>query len=337
MSNPKDHRSSCQTSRKSPTASQRAKRRVLLTLVILGVLLLPIIAYALGAYVFARGGAVPEAAHLLNSVVLLVFTAFLVAAVGGLLVWGTVTSLARTTEVEARRERLDEGFAERLEQHSPLMNSVTRMLSTIERQTTELSGFADRLERANRELESANARLQEVTFTDELTSLYNRRFLSVRLKEEVARHGRFGHALSLVLLDVDRFRALNEDLGHVAGNETLRRVADLLVKSSRAIDAVCRYGGDEFALLLAETSRAGARSHAARILDVLCTSSFSHGRLVTASFGVACLPEHGATADDLVRAADEALCLAKRSGKNRVVICAERGTVRLAEWESPPE
>ncbi len=120
-------------------ASHRVRLRVLIALVLLGGLSLPILAYTFGAYIITRAGAGTEPHHLLGSQALLIFTALLVASVGGFLIWRTVTSLARTTQVEARLEDLDEALADRLEESSPVMNSVTRMLTTIERQSTELN------------------------------------------------------------------------------------------------------------------------------------------------------------------------------------------------------
>jgi len=152
-----------------------------------------------------------------------------------------------------------------------------------------------------------------------VTGLYNRRFFSVRVEEEVSRCRRFNHPVSVVLLDLDDYKVINDELGHGAGDETLREVAQLLLKHSRGINVICRYGGDEFAILLVETSKAGARLYADRIRQVLATHPFAHGRRVTASFGVASLPEDVAPAtDELIRAADEALYAAKRAGKNRV-------------------
>ena len=316
-------------------ANRRVKRGALMALVFLGVLPLPIIAYALGAYVVTRTGGGAPARDLLSSQVLLFFIAVLVAGLGGLLVWSSASSLGRATVVGGRLEGPDGGRLERPQPNGPVTNSVTRMLTTIERQATELSHFAQRLDSANRELESANARLQEVSFTDEVTRLYNRRFFAVRLEEEVARHHRFGHPLSLVRFDLDGFKALNDELGPRAGDEALRGVADVLVKSSRGIDVICRYGGDEFAVLLVETPRAGARPYAQRIRDVLSASSSSHGQPVTASFGVASLAEDAATGDDIVRAADEALSAAKRAGKNCVAVWEELRLGPAAEPEAP--
>ncbi|HEV8440515.1 MAG TPA: GGDEF domain-containing protein [Methylomirabilota bacterium] len=302
--------------------SEQARHRVLRTLVWLAVLPLPIVAYMLGVYVVTRGEGGSHAQHLLSSQAVLVFAALLVSGVGGFLIWSTATSVARTTSVQTRLDHLDDALADRLEQQTPLMNSFTRMLATIERQTDEINSFSQRLDNAYRDLESAHARLQEVTFTDEVTRLYNRRFFSIRLEEEIGRYRRFGHPMSLVLLDLDGFKGVNDGLGHLAGDETLRGVAEVLLKNTRAIDVISRYGGDEFAVLLVETSRAGAEPYAERIREILAAHSFSHGQQVTASLGIAALPEDVADADDLIRAADEALYAAKRAGKNGVAAYA---------------
>jgi diguanylate cyclase (GGDEF)-like protein len=219
-----------------------------------------------------------------------------------------------------------------------LLDTFSRMLGTIEQQAAEINQYAQRLESAHREIESSNARLKEFSFKDEVTGLYNRRFFSIRLEEEVSRYRRFNHPVSVVLLDLDGFKAVNDELGHAAGDETLRGVADILLKHSRGINVICRYGGDEFAVLLVETSKAGARLYADRIRAVLPARAFSHGRRVTASFGIASLPEDVAPApDDLIQAADEALYAAKRAGKNRVSVLEDIGVPRGARPGARPE
>jgi diguanylate cyclase (GGDEF)-like protein len=171
--------------------------------------------------------------------------------------------------------------------------------------------------------------LKEFSFKDEVTGLYNRRFFSIRLEEEVSRYRRFSHPVSVVLLDLDGFKAVNDDLGHVAGDETLRGVAEILLRHSRGINVICRYGGDEFAVLLVETSKAGAWLYADRIRSMLTNHRFAHGRQITASFGIAALPEDVAPSpDELIRASDEALYSAKRAGKNRVSV---RGDMTRAQ------
>ncbi len=202
-----------------------------------------------------------------------------------------------------------------------LMDSFSRMLGAVERQASEINRYALRLDSAYKEIETSNARLKEFSFKDEVTGLYNRRFFSIRLDEEVSRYRRFNHSVSVVLLDLDGLKEINDALGHAAGDETLRGMAEILVKHSRGINVICRYGGDEFAVLLVETSKGGARLYADRIRDVLPTYHFGHGQRVTASFGIASLPEDVTPDPDaLIRAADEALYAAKRAGKNRVSV-----------------
>jgi len=209
-----------------------------------------------------------------------------------------------------------------------MMGSFSRILGEIEEQGNEINDFAQRLESAYKELEFSNARLKEFSFKDEVTGLYNRRFFSIRLEEEVSRYRRFNHPVSVMLVDLDGFKDVNDELGHGAGDETLRDMADILLKYSRGINVICRYGGDEFAVLLVETSKAGARLYADRIRQVLATYPFANGRRVTASFGIAALPEDVApAADDLIRAADEALYAAKRAGKNRVSVFEDVGAI----------
>ncbi len=227
----------------------------------------------------------------------------------------------RIPEASRAARAVEAPAPERTDEIGSLMGSFSRMLSTIEEQASEISQFAERLDSAYQEVESTNARLKEFSFKDEVTGLYNRRFFSIRLEEEVSRYRRFSHPVSVVLLDLDGFKAINDELGHAAGDDTLREMADILMKYSRGINVICRYGGDEFAVLLVETSKAGARLYADRIRQVLGTHPFSHGRRVTASIGIASLPEDVTpTADDVIRAADEALYAAKRAGKNRVSV-----------------
>ena len=204
---------------------------------------------------------------------------------------------------------------------SAMMGTFSRILGRIEEQGNEINDFARRLTTAYNDLEQSSTQLKEYSFKDEVTGLYNRRFFSIRLDEEVSRYRRFNHAVSVVLVDLDGFKAVNDELGHAAGDDSLRDMAEILTRFSRGINVICRYGGDEFAVLLVETSKAGARLYADRIRQVLSRHRFGHGRRLTASFGIASLPEDvPPTADEIMRAADEALYAAKRAGKNRVSV-----------------
>jgi diguanylate cyclase (GGDEF)-like protein len=164
-----------------------------------------------------------------------------------------------------------------------------------------------------------NARLEELSFKDPLTGVYNRRYFALRLDEEARRHARFAEPLSLVLLDIDHFKTVNDELGHRAGDEALRELAQVIASNSRSFSVVTRYGGDEFAVVLVNTPKRGAVTYAQRIRDVIERHPFSHGPL-TVSVGVAALPDDVLAWSDLVPAADRALYAAKRLGRNAIEI-----------------
>src|SRR6266436_8785327 len=303
----------------TPLWGEWFRRKISLALTLTALVPLLVLAYSVFASVMSWLGHEPlYGRDLLWSQALLVFTGLLMAA-GGFVIWDLGLTVRRTAETVAASGRIESAVAEKTDQIGVLMGSFSKMLGTIEGQTGEISQFALRLDAAYRELESTNTRLKEVSFKDEVTRLYNRRFFSIRIEEEVSRYRRFKHPVSVVLLDLDGFKAVNDELGHATGDETLRGVGELLLKHSRGINVICRYGGDEFAILLVETPKAGAQTYADSIRHVLEHHVFPHGQRISASFGIATVPEDvGASANDLLRAADEALYSAKRAGKNRV-------------------
>ena len=164
-----------------------------------------------------------------------------------------------------------------------------------------------------------NARLEELSFKDPLTGVYNRRYFTLRIEEEARRHARFGEPFSLVLVDVDRFKTINDERGHRAGDDVLKEVAHLLIANSRSFSIVTRYGGDEFAVLLVNTPKAGAIKYAQRLRDVIERHRFAHGPL-TVSVGISAMPDDVLSWEDLLPAADRALYTAKRLGRNAVEI-----------------
>jgi diguanylate cyclase (GGDEF)-like protein len=163
-----------------------------------------------------------------------------------------------------------------------------------------------------------NTRLESLAIKDGLTEVYNRRYFLARLQEECRRAARKAEPVSLVLLGLDRLRAVNEAGGQEAGDAVLRATARLLLKHSRGFTVVSRFGGDEFVALLPGEAASGAAAYAERLRRVIEQYAFVAGP-VTASFGVASLRVGEATADELLRAADAALAEAKRIGGNRVV------------------
>jgi diguanylate cyclase (GGDEF)-like protein len=162
-----------------------------------------------------------------------------------------------------------------------------------------------------------NARLEDLSFKDPLTGAYNRRYFTLRTHEEAKRHTRFGEPVSLVLIDVDHFKAVNDQYGHGTGDTVLREVTQVLLENSRDFSIVTRYGGDEFAVLLVNTPKPGAVRYAERLLGVIARHRYVHGQL-TVSMGVATLPDDVRAADDLIPAADRAMYAAKQAGRNNV-------------------
>jgi diguanylate cyclase (GGDEF)-like protein len=296
---------------------QRLKRRIVLALALSSILPVLVLAYVVTSYVLPNLNPA-HTVRFFGLQLLLIFTLVAMAA-GGYVIYDLGRIVARIAELMSRERQLP--APTRGDEVGTLMESFSKMLATIEQQALEINTFAMRLDAAYKELENTNARLKETSFKDDVTGLYNRRFFSIRLEEELSRHRRFNHPVSVVLFDLDGFKAVNDELGHAVGDETLRDIAQILMKHSRGINVVSRYGGDEFAILLVETSKAGARLYADRIRQVVSQYPFSHGKLVTASFGVASLPDdEAATSEDLFRAADEALYMAKRAGKNQVAV-----------------
>lgn len=165
-----------------------------------------------------------------------------------------------------------------------------------------------------------NALLYRLAITDELTQLFTLRHFHTRI-EECARHQqKFG----LLLIDLDHFKAINDQWGHLAGDEVLRQVARLLARTIRVVDSAYRYGGEEFAVLLPERDFAAARGVAERVLqavECLEIALAGGGKVaVTVSVGIAICPDDGTSAQKLVAAADAALYEAKRGGRNRVSV-----------------
>jgi diguanylate cyclase (GGDEF)-like protein len=164
--------------------------------------------------------------------------------------------------------------------------------------------------------------LHEQSIRDPLTGLYNRRFLEEFLLRELARADRKKHALSVITLDIDHFKRINDTLGHGAGDVVLRRVGLLLQGYVRESDIACRVGGEEFSLLLPEASMQIAAQRAENIRggvhDLRLKYDGHNLGAVTISLGVAAFPEHGTTPDALIRAADQALYDAKSRGRDRV-------------------
>jgi diguanylate cyclase (GGDEF)-like protein len=167
------------------------------------------------------------------------------------------------------------------------------------------------------------SRLEHQSIRDGLTDLFNRHFMEIALDREVRRAARNHADLSVLMLDVDHFKKFNDSYGHEAGDFVLRGVADIFRRSVRAEDIICRYGGEEFVIILPDTSQNAALERAEIIRDEVSRMRIRfHGealREVTISIGLAIYPLSGETLEELLRAADRALYAAKHAGRNQVI------------------
>ena len=164
-------------------------------------------------------------------------------------------------------------------------------------------------------------RIRQLSYLDGLTGIFNRRFFELRIMEEIERARRCGTGLAVVIADIDQFKKLNDEFGHLLGDEVLRQVSSLFHQQLRKIDVVCRYGGEEFAILLTNTNAQHALSVIEKLRRLVEGWPFPGvPRTVTISAGIAAFPEHGTTRDELIRAADTGLYAAKQAGRNRVCL-----------------
>jgi diguanylate cyclase (GGDEF)-like protein/PAS domain S-box-containing protein len=179
----------------------------------------------------------------------------------------------------------------------------------------DLRAAKQQLIEANRELALANRELREIAHSDVLTGLKNRRAFDERLCEQMALSARNSEGFSLIMLDIDHFKTINDRWGHAVGDAVLRQIAEVLTKTLRRIDFVARYGGEEFAVVLPGTGMVGSYETAERCRMAIADHDFEHGR-VTLSCGVAtwCNEDE----KTLLSRADLALYAAKQGGRNRV-------------------
>lgn len=189
--------------------------------------------------------------------------------------------------------------------------------------------YESQLQSANRalsdqlaEIRNLQAKLSEQVVRDSLSGLHNRRYFDETCPRELARAQREGYPLALMLIDIDHFKQVNDTFGHPAGDEVLVSLATLLEQHARASDVVCRYGGEEFVLLMPDMALETALARADALRRSFEREAVRYGQFdicTTLSIGVSCFPDHGARADLLIEAADKALYAAKHAGRNRVL------------------
>jgi len=187
-------------------------------------------------------------------------------------------------------------------------------------------------------LSIANIKLREALRTqsvrDALTGLYNRRYLEEVLDREVRRASRAAQSLGVLMIDLDHFKSFNDTYGHDAGDAVLREIGVSLTKGIRAEDFVCRFGGEEFVVILPTADLTASRARAERLRAKTKELTILHqGKsmgMITISVGVAAFPEHGTSPKELMAAADAALYEAKRGGRDQVVVAAAKAAEEVA-------
>jgi diguanylate cyclase (GGDEF)-like protein len=191
---------------------------------------------------------------------------------------------------------------------------------------TNLRRAMDRLQTQLIEIGMLQSQLREQAIRDALTNVFNRRYLEETLERELARAEREGYPLCLIMMDLDHFKVVNDTYGHEAGDVVLKALAETVTRQSRHGDFVCRYGGEEFVLVMPNIVIETARQRAGELHQLINSLNIVYGVFnltTTISMGVAAYPEHGKTKEEVLRAADRALYVAKNTGRNRVVVYVE--------------
>jgi len=224
-------------------------------------------------------------------------------------------------------------MAAKLRRHMSGLEVVTRSDERTPERTARLeSANADlqaeivRRQQAEEALRHANIRLSEQVVRDPLTGLFNRRYLEESLEREVARAKRSGTPLGIMMIDIDHFKRINDTFGHAAGDEVLVAVSRCMHSMTRVEDILCRYGGEEFVLVMTaaalDTIRERAEMLREGVRQLKIMFDGHHVGHVTISVGIAVHPDHGETGPQAMEAADVALYRAKQSGRNRTMVAS---------------
>ena len=290
-------------------AGQKVRRKVIFALTLCSVIPLLLITYAFHAPVRELLGPLAGIVDTVSIPAIMLFTLLLMAG-GAFVVWDIATALSRTAQLSNQtRSDLAPAEAGRKDEIGTLISSFARMLATIEQQSKEINEFPRRLDQLVRE-----------AFRDALTGLPNRALFMDRLGHALTRAERCGSNLAVLFLDLDRFKILNETLGHEVGDSLLREVAERITACLRPEDTVARLGGDEFGLLLEDTVElAGATAVAERVSAEIQRPFVVDGRdiLISASIGIALTRGGSMQADEVLHNADLAMYQAKAEGRAR--------------------
>jgi diguanylate cyclase (GGDEF)-like protein/PAS domain S-box-containing protein len=190
----------------------------------------------------------------------------------------------------------------------------------------DLRRAMDRLQTQLIEIGLLQSQLREQAIRDSLTSVFNRRYMEETLDRELARAARESYPLCLIMMDLDHFKKVNDTHGHEAGDVVLKALADTIARQSRHGDFVCRYGGEEFVLVMPNITLATARERADELHKMVSSLNIPYGDITlttTISMGIAMYPNHGDNKADILRAADKAMYIAKNTGRNRIIVYPE--------------
>ena len=179
----------------------------------------------------------------------------------------------------------------------------------------------DEIIKQKEQLLQDECQLREIAVRDSLTGLYNRRFMTSSLKKEIDKAACNHLSVGVIIIDVDNYKTINDNYGHVLGDHILTQIAQIFTDNLRISDVICRYGGDEFVLVLPNSTLASTLHKAEELRQTAASASFTFEGVtlgITLSFGAAAYPQHGKTGEALLKAADRALYTAKKNGRNRV-------------------
>ena len=198
-----------------------------------------------------------------------------------------------------------------------------RDISEQKRSSMEIQSINSDLNAKLTQIEILKKELEEQTIRDPLTNVYNRRFFDETFEKEIARSKRRGKPLCITMIDIDHFKRVNDQYGHAVGDQVLKNFGALLLSKTRKGDVVCRYGGEEFIILLTDADHVQTLNRLNEIREDfrnMCLQDATLKMDVTISLGVACFPHHGNDSRDLILKADKALYAAKENGRNQVAI-----------------
>jgi diguanylate cyclase (GGDEF)-like protein len=203
------------------------------------------------------------------------------------------------------------------------LSEVSYLTQVFNHMVSRLRYGREKLSDANKALVETNKELHQLSITDGLTGLLNRKHILELLDKEISRSRRYGQPVSILMLDIDHFKNVNDTYGHQTGDAVMRRLADCFYEAVRENDMVGRYGGEEFLILLPDSNAQNGIQTAQRIRKMvrdLEIETSGENVTVTVSIGVSSYPQYGQDADAVICAADAALYQAKSNGRNQVVL-----------------